>query len=97
MDNTSIGEMSLEQIPKELRPNKYEHKSPWAFIIIFIVAILFGIFYFVETKDQVSVVVPVVNEQTPAQDSPISESPELTNDLEASVGSIDIPSYSEEL
>ncbi len=93
MDNTSIGEMSLEQIPKELRPNKYEHKSPWAIIIIFIVTTLFGIFYFVEIKDQAETPVPIVSQQNP----PKQETSSLTNDLEASVGSIDIPSYSEEL
>ncbi len=93
MDNTSIDEMSLEQIPKELRPNKYEHKSPWALVIIFVVAILFGIFYFVEIKDQTEVSIPVVSQESPIKNPPTS----ITGDLEASVGSIDIPSYSYEL
>lgn len=90
MDNTSIGQMSLEQIPPEFRPNKYERKSPWALIIIFLVTVLFGIFYFTQIQNQSLTVAPIVVEPRPSAEN-------ITDDLEASVGLIDIPSYSDDL
>ena len=92
MDNTPLGEMELEQIPKEFQKDKHQHKSPWAFIIIIIVLIIFGIFWITENKKSTTVIT-VVPIETPKKQLP----GDTTSDLEASIGSIDIPSYSDQL
>jgi hypothetical protein len=93
MDNTPLGEMNLEQIPKDILTNKNGHKSSWAIFLIIIIIIIFGIFWLVEAPVQ-SLPAPIQQPQESHQ-SAIPKSP--TSDLEASVGAIDIPSYSEEL
>lgn len=95
MDNTSLGEMDLQQIPKEFRPNRHEHKSPWAIIVIIIIVILFGAFWIIENKKiNASVGTTTATPEIPSH--PV-QTLNPTNDLEASVGAIDIPSYSDDL
>jgi hypothetical protein len=93
MDNTSLGEMELEQIPKDFQPNKNEYKSPWAFILIVLIIIIFSIFWFVESKKETTPPPVISTEESPRKESPS----ELTSDLEASIGSINIPDYSSSL
>lgn len=96
MDDTPLGEIYLEQIPKEFRPNRHEHKSPWAIILITLTIIIFGIFWYFEKKKEV-IPTPVVSTRPSPQNSAPLESRDITSDLEASVGSIDIPDYSSSL
>ena len=98
MDNTPLGEMNLEQIPKDILVAKNGHKSNWAIFLIIIVIIIFGIFWLVEApvENLPAPIEPIT--QNPTPDVGLSnETQSPTFDLEASVGSIDIPSYSEEL
>jgi flagellar basal body-associated protein FliL len=88
--------MDLEQIPKEFQPKKQSHNSLWLFVFVVILAVLFGLFWFLGRDDK--------NDNTPAETQEVSQNYEVpaeqldfTSDLEASVGSIDIPNYSDEL
>ncbi len=100
MDTTPLGrpaqtgEMNLEQIPKDILSGKSEHKSHWAIFLILIIVIIFGIFWFVEAPSQ-DLPAPIQPAVSQNQQSEVPKSP--TYDLEASVGAIDIPSYSDEL
>lgn len=96
MDDTPLGEIYLEQIPKEFRPNRHEHKSPWAVTLIVIALIFFGLFWYFEKKKEV-MPIPVVSTGPSPQNSAPLEPQDITSDLEASVGSIDIPDYSSSL
>ncbi len=66
----------------------HEQKSPWAIVVIIIVFILFGIFWLSQRPKSVSI-----------KETPVTENkPNLiqsTAELEASVGNITIPEYSE--
>jgi hypothetical protein len=93
MDNSSLGEMELEQIPKEFRPSMNKRKSSWAIVLIVIIVVLFGLFWFFEKKKEGVVPITVIP-TTPHREQPVEES---TNNLEASVGSIEIPNYSDSL
>ena len=93
MDNASLGEMELEQIPKELRPNKHEHKSPWAFVIVIIILIIFGLFWFLQNRNSKIIPVTTAQIENPSNQR-VTAQKDATSDLEASVGSIDIPDYS---
>lgn len=93
MDNAPLGEMNLEQIPKDILTGKGGHKSHWAVFLIILIIIIFGVFWLVEAPAQ-SLPAPI---QQP-QDSHQSANPKSpTSDLEASVGAIDIPTYSDEI
>lgn len=81
----------IEQIPKEFRTNKSQYKSPWAIIIIIVVFILFGLFWFFENENESS---PIVSSMPQPQQM---QPRDITSDLEASVGSIEIPNYSDSL
>ncbi|MBP6857940.1 MAG: hypothetical protein KBC11_01975 [Candidatus Pacebacteria bacterium] len=80
----------MDQISKDFNHNKYQNKSPWAIVLIFVVVILFGIFWLIEEKKEVSYVPSFA--QNP---SPKKSTLDIASDLEASVGSIEIPNYSD--
>lgn len=83
----------MDQVPKDILCGNCKHKSHWAVFLIILIIILFGLFWLAEAPIKVP----------PTQTNPIVQSPETnetknpTSDLEASVGAIDIPSYSDEL
>ncbi len=90
MDKETIGTMELVGVPKEFRPNKHERKSPWAFIIILITLISFGAFFYFKKQllpvPEISIYTPPTPQQKPSLD---------LETLEASVGTITIPDYSD--
>lgn len=89
MDKENIGTMELVGVPKEFRPNKHERKSPWAIIIILITLIGFGAFFYIKKQ---AVSTSDVGVYTP----PPAAKPSVDLDsLEASVGTITIPDYSD--
>lgn len=89
--------MDLEQIPKEFQPKKQGHNSLWLFVFVVILALLFGLFWFLELNDKNSAIPPETQQEVTQNYEPPAEQLDITSDLEASIGSIDIPSYSEEL
>ncbi len=69
-----------------------EHRSPWALVIIVVVVILFGLFWITQ-QSRLS-----ENHATP-QSAPLPQKPasslDTPADLEAAIGAIDIPDYSQ--
>lgn len=86
MEKETIGTMQLVGVPKEFRPNKHEHKSPWAVIIILIALLGAGAFFFIKTQTPPPPTPPSVSQQEPS--IPLG-------DLEASAGDIIIPDYTD--
>lgn len=88
-----ITDMELVQIPKEFRPNKHEHKSPWAYIIVLIAILLCGGF-FLSQKNVLIQKVSTAPAPSP-QEQPKKQNVMLVDVemLEASIGSITIPDY----
>lgn len=69
----------------------YEQKSPWAIIIIIIVSLLAFIFWTKQKPDTSDVfVVPAPNQKEQSSNANLN-----IDNLEASIGSIEIPEYSE--
>lgn len=100
MEHDTLTDMELVQIPKEFRPNKHERKSPWAIIIIIVAIIICGIFFF-KRKELASPVptsvAPIIPVTTPTKTTE-KELPVTNFDtLEASVGNIVIPDYTDVL
>ncbi len=93
MDKSTLTQTTLAQIPEEFRPNKHEHRSPWALISIFIIVIVFGAF-FIFRKNRIVTTLSVV--PTPSS-TPTTKTPPALSELEASVGAITIPDYTESL
>lgn len=88
MDKENIGTMELVGVPKEFRPNKHERKSPWAIIIILIALIGCGVFFYTQKQTEPTTDVGI---QTPPPTPPSVD----IDSLEASVGTITIPDYSD--
>lgn len=88
MDKENIGTMELVGVPKEFRPNKHERKSPWAIIIILIALIGCGVFFYTQKQIEPTTDISV---QTPPATPPSVD----IDSLEASVGTITIPDYSD--
>ncbi|MCC7436406.1 hypothetical protein IT402_00830 [Candidatus Nomurabacteria bacterium] len=78
----------MDQMSKDINYKDPQRKSPWAIILIFIVVVLFGVFWLIEKQKESVVPSPVSIEQKPKTNF------EKASDLEAAVGSIEIPSYS---
>jgi hypothetical protein len=55
MDNTILGKTTLEHMPPEFRHGEHPRaRKPWPIIIILLVAILFGFFWWYEKNRAVS-------------------------------------------
>ena len=86
--------MNIDQPHKELvLKRENENKSPWAIIIIIIVVVLFGLFWFLQRSKEGRI--PVIILPIPPQNELILK--DNANNLEASIGSINIPNYSDSL
>lgn len=95
MEHDTLAEMELVQIPKEFRPNKHERKSPWAIIIIIVTIILCGVFFFEQKNNANPISTPTTTETSTIKTSD-KESPDINvENLEAAVGSIVIPDYTD--
>lgn len=88
--------MDLEQIPKEFQPKKRLHNGLWLFVFVVILAVLFGLFWFLGLGDK-DADTKLETQEVTQKYEPLVEQLDITSDLEASIGSIDIPSYSDEL
>lgn len=86
MEKETLGTMQLVGVPKEFRPNKHEHKSPWAIIIIIVALLGAGAFFFLKTQTPPPIPTPAISQEQPIV--PIT-------DLEASAGDIIIPDYTD--
>lgn len=75
-------------------PKEEPTRSPWAVIIIFIVALLFGFFWFRETEHiKESYIIPVAT--MPGMPTPKKTNELDLNTIEASAVNIAIPSFEE--
>jgi hypothetical protein len=68
-----------------------EPRSAWALIVIILVIILFGLFWYTQEK-KIGDTVPTPVSIVPQKRTPLMESP---LDLQASVEAIEIPDYSD--
>lgn len=65
-----------------------EHKSPWAYIVLFLVVLSFGAFYFIQSTNIITTTaVPIIN---PPKKNFIAE----INLLEATASAIELPEFS---
>lgn len=91
MNDSHLGEVTLEQIPKAYRPDNKKHRSYTAFLIVIFIIILFGIFWFIESKKSEPVFTnPAITDQNTLIKN-------RTSNLGASVEAIEIPSYSDSI
>ncbi len=95
MEHDTLAEMELVQIPKEFRPNKHERKSPWAIIIVIIAIILCGAFFLQQKSQTAPISEPIVSQPAPVKTSEKENPPVNVDNLEASVGNIVIPDYTD--
>lgn len=97
MEHDTLVDMELVQIPKEFRPNKHERKSPWAVVIIIVAIILCGAF-FLQQKNKATTTPVSISPQPSSTKTVEKETPSTNVDnLEASVGNIIIPDYTNDL
>ncbi len=97
MHSIPTGTTTYEQMPPEfgLGRSSSNHK-PWAFISIVIVVIIFGAFWYIENKQELPVVAPIV--RAPVQMNPPAPDvqPVDLSILQASVVNSAIPDYSKD-